>query len=410
VSLFDTAALLVTLAAAFSYLNHRLIRLPTTIGLMVVSLSLSLGLLALGKLGWVQFPDQASVVVSSVDFDRTLMHGMLSFLLFAGALHLDLEDLRQQGAAVAFFASLGVLLSTVLVGLASYWLFPVLGHPVPLLHCLLFGALISPTDPVAVLGMLKSAGAPPALEAKLAGESLFNDGVAVVVFTVLLELATGGSRATVGGVATLFLREAVGGAVFGLVVGWVAYLLLRSLDVYQVEVLITLALVMGGYALASALHLSGPIAIVVAGLLIGNRGRALAMSDTTREHLDSFWELIDESLNAVLFVLMGLEILALSFETGYLWSAACSIVVVLSARAIVVSLPGLVPGLRRLFAPLPVAVLTWAGLRGGISVAMALSLPVDSYRAPLITVTYVVVVFSVLVQGITLPHLLRRRV
>jgi len=409
VSLFDTAALLVTLAAVFSYVNHRLIRLPTTIGLMAVSLSLSLGLIVLGKLG-AEFPHDAAAIVSSVDFDRTLMHGMLSFLLFAGSLHLDFDDLRNQGLPIAFFATLGVVLSTALVGLASFWIFPALGHPVPLLHCLLFGALISPTDPVAVLGMLKSAGAPRALEAKLAGESLFNDGVAVVVFTVLLELATGGGEATAGEVTRLFLREAVGGALFGLVVGYVAYLMLRSLDVYQVEVLITIALVMGGYALASALGLSGPIAIVVAGLLIGNQGRALAMSDTTRDHLDSFWELIDESLNAVLFVLIGLEVLALSFETGYVWSALLSIVVVLGARAIVVSLPRLLPHLRRLFAPLPVAVMTWAGLRGGISVAMALSLPVDPFRAPLITVTYVVVVFSVLVQGLTLPRLLRRLV
>jgi CPA1 family monovalent cation:H+ antiporter len=409
VSLFDTAALLVTLAAVFSYVNHRLIRLPTTIGLMAVSLSLSLGLIVLGKLG-AEFPHDAAAIISSVDFDRTLMHGMLSFLLFAGALHLDFDDLRNQGLPIAFFATLGVVLSTALVGLASFWIFPALGHPVPLVHCLLFGALISPTDPVAVLGMLKSAGAPRALEAKLAGESLFNDGVAVVVFTVLLELAAGGREATVGEVTRLFLREAVGGALFGLVVGYLAYLMLRSLDVYQVEVLITIALVMGGYALASALGLSGPIAIVVAGLLIGNQGRALAMSDTTRDHLDSFWELIDESLNAVLFVLIGLEVLALSFETGYVWSALLSIVVVLGARATVVSLPRLLPRLRRLFAPLPVAVLTWAGLRGGISVAMALSLPVDPYRAPLITVTYVVVVFSVLVQGLTLPRLLRRLV
>jgi CPA1 family monovalent cation:H+ antiporter len=406
---FETAALLVSLAAGFSYLNHRVVRLPTTIGLMAIALSMSLGLIAFGKLG-AQFPRDLASVIASVDFDQTLMHGMLSFLLFAGSLHLDLGDLRQQGLAIAFFATLGVALSTVLVGLASFWLFPALGHPMPLLHCLLFGALISPTDPVAVLGMLKSAGAPRALAAKLAGESLFNDGVAVVVFTVLLDLTTGAHPTTFGETTALLLQEALGGALFGLAVGYVAYLMLRSLDVYQVEVLITLALVMGGYALASALHLSGPIAIVVAGLLIGNPGRAHAMSDTTREHLDSFWELIDESLNAVLFVLIGLEVLALSFDTGYMWSAVLSIGVVLAARATVVSLPRLIPRLRRLFAPLPVAVLTWAGLRGGISVAMALSLPIDRYRAPLVTVTYVVVVFSVLVQGLTLPRLLRHRV
>jgi CPA1 family monovalent cation:H+ antiporter len=407
-TLFDTAALLVTLAAVFSYLNHRFVRLPTTIGLMAIALAMSLALIALGALG-AAFPHSLARVIASVDFDRTLMHGMLCFLLFAGSLHLNLRDLRQQALPIAFLASLGVVLSTLLVGFASFWLFPALGHPVPLLHCLLFGALISPTDPVAVLGMLKSAGAPRALEAKLAGESLFNDGVAVVVFTVLLELATGGGEATAASVASLFLQEAGGGALFGLAAGYAAYRVLRSLDVYQVEVLITLALVMGGYALATALHLSGPIAIVVAGLLIGNPGRELAMSDTTREHIDSFWELIDEILNAVLFVLIGLEVLALSFDWGYMWSAVLSIGVVLLARGIVVSLPRMVPRLRRLFAPLPTVVLTWAGLRGGISVAMALSLPADPYRAPLITVTYVVVVFSVLVQGLTLPRLLTRR-
>ncbi len=408
-SLFDTAALLVSLAALSSYLNHRFIRLPTTIGVMAIALATSLALLALGKLG-AELPRHLSAVVASFDFDRTLMHGMLSFLLFAGALNLSLEDLRRQRLPIAFFATLGVVLSTALVGLATFWLLPWLGHPVPLLHCLLFGALISPTDPVAVLGMLKAAGAPRLLAAKLAGESLFNDGVAVVVFTVLLQLTTEGKGVTTAGVAILFLREAVGGALFGLALGYLAYRMLLRIDVYQVEVQITLALVMGGYALASALHLSGPIAIVVAGLLIGNQGRRLAMSDTTREHLDGFWELVDESLNAVLFVMIGLEVLALPFEAGYLWSAVLSIAVVLASRAAVVSLPRLVAPLRRLFAPLPTAVLTWAGLRGGLSVAMALSLPSDEFRAPFITLTYVVVVFSVLVQGLTLPRVLRSRV
>jgi CPA1 family monovalent cation:H+ antiporter len=334
---------------------------------------------------------------------------MLSFLLFAGALHIDLSELAQRKWAIGFLASLGVLISTALVGVATWWLFGLLGQGIPLVYCLVFGALISPTDPIAVLAIMKSAGAEPALRLKITGESLLNDGVGVAVFLVLLGIAAGGPEATPQGAALLFAREALGGALFGLAIGWTAYRMLASVDNYQVEVLVTLALVMGGYALAAALHLSGPIAIVVAGLLIGNHGRRFAMSAKTIEHLDTFWELVDEILNAVLFVLIGLEVLLIVFEPAWGWAAVLAIPLVLAARLASVSVAALVPWLRHEFPPRVIGLLTWAGLRGGISIALALSLPAAPERGALITVTYVVVVFSILVQGLTLSRLLKSK-
>jgi Na+:H+ antiporter len=404
----DTAAALITLAALFSWANHRFIGLPSTIALLLFSLAASFGVIALGKLG-IHFDTLAIELLETVDFDTALLHGMLSFLLFAGALHVDLSALAERKWAIGFLATAGVLISTALIGAATWWLFGALGHPLPFLWCLVFGALISPTDPIAVLAILKSAGADPVLRLKITGESLLNDGVGVVVFLVLLGVAAGGADATPAGAALLFVREAIGGALFGLAIGWAAYRMLASVDNYQVEIMVTLALVMGGYALAAALHLSGPIAIVVAGLLIGNHGRRLAMSAKTVEHLDTFWELIDEILNAVLFVLIGLEVLLIAFEPSWGWAAALAIPAVLASRLASVSVAALLPRLRHEFPPRVIGLLTWGGLRGGISIALALSLPAGPERSPLITVTYVVVVFSILVQGLTLPRLLRRR-
>jgi len=406
-SALNTAAALISVAAIFSWINHRYIRLPTTIALLLFSLAASLAIIGLGKLG-IHFDTLAAQLLESVDFDEALLQGMLSFLLFAGALHVDLAELAQRKWAVGFLASLGVLISTALVGLATWWLFGALGHPMALIWCLLFGALISPTDPIAVLAILKSAGAGSALRIKMTGESLLNDGVGVVVFLVLLGIAAGGHGATPGGIALLFVVEVLGGALFGLAIGWVAYRMLASVDNYQVEILLTLALVMGGYALATRLHLSGPIAIVVAGLLIGNHGRRFAMSARTTEHLDTFWELIDEILNAVLFVLIGLEVLLIAFEPSWAWAAALAVPVVLAARLASVGVAALIPRLRAEFPPRDIAVLTWGGLRGGVSIALALSLPAGPERSALLTVTYVVVVFSILVQGLTLSRLLRR--
>ena len=401
------AALLLSLAAVFSYINYRYVRLPTTIGLMFIALLLSLSLLGLDKLGLVFPAEWARHVLEGIDFNLTLLHGMLSFLLFAGALHVNLDDLAQQKWVIAIFASIGVLVSTCIIGGLTWWLLGALGLHLELIYCLLFGALISPTDPIAVLGILKTTGAPKSLETKIAGESLFNDGVGVVIFLALLGIASSG-EVSLGEVAELFVVEAVGGVLFGLLIGWIAYRMLASVDNYQVEILLTLALVMGGYALAGALHVSGPIAIVVAGLLIGNHGRVLAMSEKTREHLDTFWELVDEILNAVLFVLIGLEVLALTFHEAYLPAALLLIPAVLLARFISVGMPVALMRRYRTFSPHAVKILTWGGLRGGISVALALSLPAGPERQAILAITYVVVVFSILVQGLSVGLLIRR--
>ena len=403
----NLAAILITISAIFSFINHRFIKLPTTIGLMLIALVFSLLLLLAGKLGFADFEQQAENLLASIDFNQTLMQGMLSFLLFAGALHINLNDLSKQKWVISSLATIGILTSTFIVGGASYFLLNQLGIELSFIYCLLFGALISPTDPIAVLGILKSANAPKTLETKIAGESLFNDGVAVVVFIVLLGIATGGHEVTASHIILLFLEEAVGGVVFGFAIGWITYQLLKQVDNYQVEILLTLALVMGGYALASAIHVSGPIAVVVAGLLIGNHGRTFGMSDHTREHLDTFWELIDEILNAVLFVLIGLEVLILPFTTDVLMVSLLLIPLLLIARFISVGIPISLMKIRRPFTPGAIRILTWGGLRGGISVALALSLPPGEARDVILAITYVIVVFSIVVQGLTIGRLVK---
>jgi CPA1 family monovalent cation:H+ antiporter len=403
--ILNTAAILITLAALFSYLNYRFLKIPTTIGIMLISLIMSLGLLLLHAIGFGQLEQQAERMVRGIDFYETLMDGMLSFLLFAGALHVNLDDLRKQKWVILLLATFGVLTSTFLVGGLSWLIFNGLGIHMPFIYCLVFGALISPTDPIAVLGVLKSVGVKKSLETKIAGESLFNDGIGVVVFLVMVGLATGAEQAEAGHVSMLLLQEAGGGALFGLLAGGLTFYLLRSIDNYQVEVLLTLALVMGGYAVASALHLSGPIAMVVAGLVIGNHGRILAMSETSRKHLDNFWELVDEVFNAVLFVLIGLEILLLSFRSEYLLATIVIIPAVLFARFISVGTPITLLRRFRRFSPRVIEILTWGGLRGGISVALALSLPVGAERDVILFATYGVVIFSILVQGLTIGRL-----
>ena len=404
--LFDILAVLITLSALFSYLNYRYIRLPNTIGLMLIALLVSLAVIALESMG-IDLKNDARQLLDSIDFDETLLHGMLSFLLFAGALHVNLSDLYRQKWIISLLATVGVIGSTFLMGFLSQRVFGLLGIDLPLIHCLLFGALISPTDPIAVLGILKKAGVPHSLETKISGESLFNDGVAVVVFLVLLEISSGSSAVTAGSIAGLFLKEAVGGVVFGLALGAVAYWMLKSVDNYQVEILLTLALVTGGFALADAIHLSGPIAIVVAGLLIGNHGRMLAMSERTRVHLDTFWELVDEILNAVLFVLIGLEVLVLTLSRQYLFASLLLIPLLLFSRFISVGMPVALLRPIRKFSPHVVKILTWGGLRGGISVALALSLPANASREVILFVTYAIVVFSILVQGLSIGKLVK---
>jgi CPA1 family monovalent cation:H+ antiporter len=405
----DAAAVLVVLAAVFGYVNYRVIKLPHTIGLTIMGALASLAVVAADAFLPGFAPGHAvRGFLRGIDFQTALMEGMLSFLLFAGALHVDLAILLRRKWPVLAMATAGTMISTVVVGLGFKGVTLALGLEVPFMWCLVFGALISPTDPVAVLGILKVAKVPESLEAKVAGESLFNDGVGVVVFSILLAAALSGGEFSLIHGAEMFLIEALGGALFGFVVGWIGFRAMKGIDEHNLEILITLAVVMGGYALAGALHVSGPVAMAVAGLLIGNHGVALAMSETTRQHLLGFWSLIDEILNSVLFLLIGLEVVAIAIEASFLIAGLISIVIVLAARAIAVGVPMMVlmrflPFTRGAF-----PLLVWGGLRGGISIALALSLPDGAMRDLILSATYVVVVFSVVVQGSTVGAAAKR--
>lgn len=409
--MLDISAVCLVITALLAYLNHRFVRLPTTIGVMVIALGLSLAIVMLNALGLDHGLRQyEESFIRSIDFSDVLMQGMLSLLLFAGALHVDLSELKSYRWQVVALALAGTLASTLAVGFGMRTVLPWIGIELPLLYCLLFGALISPTDPIAVMGILKSAGAPKNLELVVAGESLFNDGIGVVIFALILGMLTSGSVPTAGAAFELLAREAGGGIAFGLALGYTTYRLLKSVDQYQVEVLLTLTAVLGGYALASHLHISGPLAMVVTGLMIGNRGRALAMSDTTRRYIDMFWELLDEILNAVLFVLIGMEVLLIAFTAPLLFGGAAAIAVTLLARWLTVGVPvGTLRGFFRL-PPGSSRVLTWGGLRGGISVALALSLPAGEGRDTILALTYCVVVFSILVQGLSIGKVIERAV
>jgi CPA1 family monovalent cation:H+ antiporter len=404
--LFEIIAILLTLSAVFSFINYRFLKLPNTIGLMLIGLLFSLLLISVS---WFYPASKhwAVEMLIQIDFDETLLHGMLSFLLFAGALHVNINDLRDQYRIILGLATAGVVLSTFIVGILSWGMLNLLGFNISFVYCLLFGALISPTDPIAVLGILKKAGAPKSLETKIVGESLFNDGVGVVIFLILLEIAISGHEMSAARVVMLFVQEAIGGGLLGLGTGMLAYWMLKQVDNYQVEILITLGLATGGYALAEALHLSAPIAIVVAGLFIGNHGRNFAMSEDTRQNLDTFWELADEVLNAVLFLLIGLEVMVLSYNWKSFTGALLAIIIVLSARLLSVSVPIQLLKRFRSFSPHVVKILTWGGLRGGISIALALSLPAGSERDVLLAITYGVVVFSILVQGLSIGSFLK---
>jgi len=403
--LINIIAIIISISSAFSYINYRFIKLPTTIGVLIIAIICSLILIAISSLVYIQFEKSAELIIYSIDFDQTLMQGMLSFLLFAGALHVNIDDLAKQKWVIGSLASIGVVFSTFLIGSLTWIIFNLLNVDLDYIYCLVFGALISPTDPIAVLVILKKAGIPKSLETKVVGESLFNDGIGIVVFLVLFEIAFSGHKFDLSSVLVLFLTEAVGGAVFCFVIGWIVYKLLQTVDNYHVEILMTLALVMGGYTLAMYLHLSGPIAIVVAGLLIGNRGRILAMSDKTRDNLDTFWELIDEILNVILFVLIGLEILILSFSINYIYASLLIIPVILFSRFITVFIPVTILKYLRDFSPNAIKIMTWGALRGGISVALALSIPAGTEREIIVSITYIVVVFSIIVQGLTISRL-----
>jgi CPA1 family monovalent cation:H+ antiporter len=405
--MFDVAVICLVLTALLAYVNLRFIGLPTVIGVMAIALLLSFVLIGLDHLGIGRLHDFEVSLLASIDFSDVLMQGMLSLLLFAGALHIDVAELKSYWWQVGVLAIFGTVVSALLVACALWYFLPLLGLELAWMYCLLFGALISPTDPIAVIGILKSAGAPTSLEVVISSESLFNDGVGVVMFTLVLGTLSAGAAPTFAAGAILLAREAGGGIAFGWALGFVTYRLLKSIDSYQEEVLITLAAVMGGYALATRLDISGPLAMVVAGLLVGHKGRALAMSDTTRLHLDMFWSLIDAILNSVLFVLIGMEVIVVAFPTSVLLASIGAIVITLVARLISVATP--VIAFKRAFR-LPRGawqVLTWGGLRGGISVALALALPAGSEKNVMLAMTYAVVVFSILIQGLTIRKVTR---
>ncbi|MDC3210978.1 sodium:proton antiporter [Pseudoalteromonas distincta] len=401
-SVLEISAIFLSITALLTYVNHRFIGLPTTIGVMVISMLLSIGAIFLGFLGFDDLIDYEVSLLDQLDFTEVLLDGMLSMLLFAGALHVNVSDLRRYKLPIGILACVGTLLSTVIIAAALYLVLPLLGFDLAFIWCLLFGALISPTDPIAVLGILQSAGAPKSIETVIAGESLFNDGIGVVIFVLLLGVLSSGDIPTTYYVAHTLAVEAGGGIVFGLVLGGILYYLLKSIDSYQEEVLLTLAGVIGGYALASHWHLSGPLAMVMMGLMVGNHGRSMAMSDKTRHYVDLFWELIDEILNAILFVLIGLEVVMIAFSSNLFIAGGLTILIALMARLIVV---GIITTTFNKQLELPSGawkVLTWGGLRGGISVALVLQLPDGNERDILLALTYAVVVFSILIQGLSI--------
>lgn len=406
---FDAAAILIVLAALLGYLNHRYLHLASSVGLTVMGAIASLLVVGLDRLlPASNLSEQVTQFLAGIDFHATLMEGMLSFLLFAGALHVDWSEMRRGRLPILVLSTIGVLLSTLIVGSGFWVLTSALGLALTPIWCFVFGALISPTDPVAVMGVLKRAAVPPTLQATVAGESLFNDGVGVVVFSILLAAAVGIEPFSAGHAAQAFLVEAGGGILLGLAAGWIGFRAMRSIDEYNVELMITLAIVMGGYSFAQWLHVSGPVAMAVAGLLIGNAGVALAMSDTTRDHVLKFWALIDELLNAILFLLIGLEVIAISPDPRLLVAGALAIPLVLAARAASVGAPLFAMRPLVSMGRLAMPTLIWGGLRGGISIALALSLPEGPFRTVILAATYVIVLFSVIVQGSTISRVVQR--
>ncbi|KYG84898.1 sodium:proton antiporter [Roseivirga seohaensis] len=407
-SIFTVITILTVLSAAFAFINTKFLKLPFTIGLMIIAICFTLVITIAGNFNPFIL-EEANLIIDSIDFETALLDIMLSFLLFAGALHTKIDGLKKQRMPIALFATMGVLVSTFIVGTLMYYIVQALGHQIDYIYCLLFGALISPTDPIAVLGILKDANAPKKLETKIVGESLFNDGVGVVIFLVIFKIAQQGVGAIEASeVGLLFFEEVVGGIALGLLAGWLVFQLMRVIDHYETEVMITLALVMGLSSLAHLIHVSGPLAVVVAGIFIGNKSPKIAWSETTQNYVDKFWELLDVLLNAILFVLIGLELLIITINGEYITFGLIAIPVTLIARYLALAGPVMLFKKKLDFIPKTNLIMTWGGIRGGISIALALSLEPNMERELFLTVTYIIVVFSIIGQGLTLGPLVRR--
>ncbi|WP_025761387.1 cation:proton antiporter [Dyadobacter tibetensis] len=407
--LFILFSILITLAAGFSYINVRWIKLPSGISLMLMGTIVSLLVIIEGYF-WNGFTALVREKLELIDFSEFLLGMLLSFLLFAGSLHVQLADLRSSAKSIISFATLGTVISTVLVGFSFYLFMPLFSLEVPLIYCMLFGALISPTDPIAVMGILKKAKLSKSIETNIVGESLFNDGIGVVIFATILQIASVGiDNFGAMEIGILFVQEAIGGILMGLIIGYLGYGFMKSIDHFQTEILISLAMVMGGYSLCHSLHVSGPLAMVVAGIMTGNRGKRLAMSDITRDYLGKFWEVTDEILNAILFMLIGLEIVVVSFELGYLVVGVLMALIIVVGRFVALYIPSVLFRFKNSIGGIStLKIMTWGGLRGGISIALALSIPANPYKEIIVSVTFVIVLFSILVQGFTVEGLIKR--
>ncbi|UOU99229.1 sodium:proton antiporter [Chryseobacterium daecheongense] len=401
--LYYSFSALIVLASIFAYLNYRFLKLPSTIGIMVIAIVVSIFLVSFGETVLPRTFGHLNKLMGSIDFTEVLMGAMLNFLLFAGGIHINIDDLKEQFWPVVIFSTAGVVISTFVVAFGVYYLLPLVGLQLPFIYCMVFGALISPTDPVAVLSILKQANVSKALETKVAGESLFNDGMAVVVFTVVMQLAIGNEvDLGVESIIILLMKEAGGGLLLGVVLGWVTSRLMREVDDYIISVLVTLSVVMGGYLIARQMHISGPLTMVAAGLFMGNFNVKFKMKSVTQDYLIKFWELIDEILNAVLFLFIGFELLMIKDLRHFMIPGLVAIVVVLLARFISIWGPTKFMSFKTRFSPQTMKVLVWGGIRGGVSIALAMSIPKSEYSMVILSITYCVVVFSIIVQGLTI--------
>ncbi|MEO5642520.1 MAG: sodium:proton antiporter [Bacteroidia bacterium] len=401
-------SVLISLAAVFSYINIRWLQLPSGIALMLMGAVISIGLIITSRFS-PGFVNYIQVQLTTIDFSEFILGILLSFLLFAGSLHVGYQQLKNSALSIITFSTVGVMISTLLVGTGTYFLFRLFGENISFIYCLLFGSLISPTDPIAVLGILKKAGISKSVEIKITGESLFNDGVGVVLFATILQIIVQGSEnASFGSVITLFAREALGGIVAGFIIGYAGYKLMKSIDHFQTEILLSLAMVMGGYSLCHYLHVSGPLAMVVAGIFTGYKGLSEAMSDTTRDYLEKFWEVTDEILNSVLFMLIGLQLVILTFHWYYFAIGLVIAIGMIFFRYISLWIPAVLFRFKNTLEPKTLNIMAWGGLRGGISIALALSMPAGYFKDAFVMITYTVVLFSIIVQGMTMGKIVRK--